>query len=112
MSANSKPKLQVAPAADEHALLAAYRKMDTRARCNTLRIALRAADDWPASEQRGSRLTIMLATEADEQAVLRNFRSMSADARDFVCRTAAAIAQDFAARSEQPSLRLVVGGRS
>jgi catalase (peroxidase I) len=112
MSARSRPKLHTVPAADEQALLAAYRKMDNRARCNTLRIALRHADDWPASNQPGARRSVMVSTEADEQAVLRNLRSMSVDARGFVCRTAAAIAQDFAARSEQPLLRLVVGGRS
>lgn len=112
MSARSKPKLLAVPAADERALIEAYRKMDDRARSTTLRIALRTADDWPASDRPGSSHTVIVVTEADEQAVLHDFRSMSADARGFVCRTAAGLAQDHAARFEQPSLRLVIGGRS
>lgn len=112
MSASRKRKLQVAPAADEQSLIAAYRKMDNRARCNTLRIALRTADEWPALGQSRVHHAIMLTTQADEQAVLRNFRSMSMDARDTVCRMVASIAQGEAERSERQPLRLVIGGRS
>jgi len=110
MRAKSKPTLLVAPAADEQALLAAYRTMDDRARDNTLRIAIRTADQWPGSEQRSPRRTIMVATEADEQALLNDFRAMDEKGKDDAARFAAFVRTQSDRR--RPALRLVIGSRS